>query len=772
MRTSPWLLVAMSLAACGDDGSPPGVDASGEDAAVDAGVDGSVEPPDAALPPARPAEPPLRRYVDPFVGTGGVGFGVGSASLAPQTPFGLARPGPDTATAGGAPGFNHCAGYYYEDTFIRGFSQVRPHGMGIPEYGVIGLMPTDGMSADKTTMDGHRSAFDHATESAEPGYYAVTLADTNIAVELTASDRVGHLRATFPEDGDRTLLVDVGHFIGELTILGGEVEVDPAAREVSGFSWFSGGYSGRFGGMPVYFVARFDQSFAGYGVWDDGALFPGEARRTGSAVGAWVDFDEAQVHVQVGLSMTDLAHARMNLDAEAAEFDAVRAATADRWEEALSRVAIEARSERDMRLFYTALYHALLMPTLASDVDGSYRGLDGEVHRAEGFRYFTDFSLWDTYRTQVPLLTLLYPELLREQLLSLMAMMRDGGYAPRWPLGIGYTGGMVGDSADLVFADAWAKGVRDFDVAEAYAGLRRTAFHPTGPPYGPPTRFGGRSGIERYLELGYVPLEAAGASASRTLEYAYDDWGLAALAEAAGATEDAASLRRRAGNWSHLWDDERQMLLGRSEDGSFPTDVNTEAWSDFYAEGNVWQYLWFVPHDLGGLADRMGGPDAMVTRLVELFERSTRRTSTVLPGQYYWHGNEPDIHYAWIPSFFDRPEPSARWVRWIVRAFYDDTPAGLPGNDDSGTLSSWLVFAQLGLYPITGWDQYLLATPMLPRAVLHLPGGDLVIEAPEASDEAYRHVGPVLLDGAPLPGARVPHARLAGGATLRFDVAR
>ncbi len=747
------------------------MDASRQDAAVD-GVDANVDPPDAEPPPeARPAERPLRQHVNPFVGTGGVGFGVGSASPAPQTPFGLARPGPDTTAAGGAPGFNHCAGYAYQDTFIRGFSQVRPHGMGIPEYGVIALMPTDGMSADKTTMDGHRSAFDHASEQAEPGYYAVTLADTSVEVELTASDHVGHLRATFPEASEKTLLVDVGHFIGELTIVDGEVSVDPVAREVSGFSWFSGGYSGRFGGMPMYFVARFEQAFAGYGVWDDGTLFPGEVHRRGSSVGAWLDFTEPQVHVQVGLSMTDLAHARGNLDAEAGDFDVVRAATADRWEDVLGRVEIEARRQRDVRLFYTALYHALLMPTLASDVDGTYRGLDGAVHLAEGFRYFTDFSLWDTYRTQVPLLTLLYPELLRDQLLSLMAMMRDGGYAPRWPLGVGYTGGMVGDSADLVFADAWVKGVRDFDVVEAYEGLRRTAFHPTGPPYGPPTEFSGRRSIERYLDLGYVPMEAGGSSASRTLEYAYDDWGLAFLAEAAGATEDAASLARRAGNWSNLWDAERGMLLGRSEDGSFPAEVDTNAWSDFYAEGNVWQYLWFVPHDLEGLAERMGGVDTLLAHLGELFERSTRRTSTVLPGQFYWHGNEPDIHYAWIPAFFDRPTESARWVRWIVDTFYDTSPAGLPGNDDSGTLSGWLVFAQLGLYPITGWDHYLLATPTIPRAVVHLPGGDLVIEAPQADDGIYRHLGPVLLDGTPLPGARVAHARLAG-ATLRFDVGR
>ncbi|MEM9067926.1 MAG: GH92 family glycosyl hydrolase [Myxococcota bacterium] len=757
-----WVIGLAALAlACGDDSSS-GVDAGEIDGGTDAGVDAAPEF-DANVPESRPADAPLTQWVNPFIGTGGLGFGVGSAFPGPQTPFGLARPGPDTSAVDGAPGFNHCAGYYHLDNYIRGFSQVRPHGMGIPEYGVIAIMPTDGMSVEKTSMDGRRSLFSHEREVAEPGYYAVTLDDTNIRAELTASDHVAHHRYTFPDDADRVLIFDVGHTIGELTINAGEITVDAEAGEIVGVSQFSGGYSGRFGGMPVYFVARLDQPIEAAGTFRDGAL-EDATTQSGTAVGAWVRVP-GDVHIQVGLSFTDLAHARANLEAQTGDFDDVRAATQARWEETLGRIEIEGRSEEDFTLFYSALYHALLMPTLASDVDGTYRGFDNEVHVAEGFRYFTDFSLWDTYRTQTPLLTLFYPELMREQLLSLLAMAREGGYFPRWPLGIGYTGGMVGDSANLVFADAYAKGLRDYDVAEAYALMRRTAF--ARPPDDAP--YGGRRAIDQYLERGYVPIEDAGWSASATLEFAYDDWGLAMLADAAGESEDAAQLRERARNWQNAWDPDQGYLLGRSRDGSFPADVDPLRWQHFYAEGNVFQYLFFAPHDLDALAETMGGADTLVARLEDVMQNSTRRVMTALPSNYYWHGNEPDLHYAWIFANFDRPAQSARWIRWIVRTFYDNTPAGLPGNDDSGTLSSWLVFAQLGFYPITGAEHYLIAAPMVTRAVAHLPGGDLIIEAPNASD--LRYEGTTSWEGTTLERARVSHAKLAAGGTLRFDIA-
>lgn len=754
-------LVALMLVlvAC-DDASPPadgGVDvgSDGADASSDSGTDAGP-PPEAFVAPE-----PLTQWVDPRLGTGGTAFGVGSASIAPQRPFGLARPGPDTASEGGAPGFSHCAGYHPGDTYVWGFSQVRMHGTGIADYGNIALMPTDGMSASKTNQVGYRADFDRTTERSEVGYYALTLGE--IEVELTAGERVALHRYDFGAASDPTVIVDVAHIIGENTVDAAHVTIDVEAREVRGYSRVSGGYSGRFGGVGMYFVARFDAPFARFGTFDGDVLGDATALE-GSDVGAYVSFDVPQVVARVGLSFVSEENAAANLDAEPADFDATRSATVAAWEELLSRIVVSARSESDLVQFYTALYHSLLMPTLASDADGRYRGLDGEVHTAD-FRYSTDFSLWDTFRTQAPLLSLFYPELLEDQLRSLLAMADDGGYVPRWPLGHGYTGGMVGDSADLVFADALAKGV-PFDVDAAYERLRRTAMGPTadGSPYP------GRRGLAGYLERGWVAPEDAGWATSATLEFAYDDWGLAAIADAAGASEEATALRARSENWSNLWDAERGFLLGRSADGTFlPADLDPAEWQDFYAEGNANQYSWYVPHDLDGLAERMGGREATLDRLRDFFERSTVRASTILPGPYYWQGNEPDIHAPWIFAHFDEPDETFAWTRWIARTFYGVGVDGLPGNDDSGTLSAWYVFASLGFYPITGASHYLVGAPLLPGAELRLGERTVRIEAPNAGDHV-RHIARVSVDGTPQPRSRIEHDALIGASTWRFDL--
>ena len=771
MRWWTCVLVFASMAiGCGDDDAP--IDAGTD--AHDAGTDAPVLDARPDVPPPEPvaAEAPYTQYVNPMFATGGLGFGVGSGFPGPQMPFGLARPSPDTSLEGGAPGFNHCAGYHDDDDLIWGFSQVRAYGVGVEMYGSIGLMPVDGMTAEKIDQTVHRSSFQKANEHAEVGWYSVMLDDVRTQVEITAGDRVGVYRLTFDAAvTEPTVLIDVGHTIGALEIVEGAVEVDPEAREIRGHARWTGGYGSRIpGGQPVHFAARFDVPFASSGVWDASGLRADETSATGTDTGAWAELELGEdrvARVDVAVSFTGTEQATGNLaETEGRTFDAIRADNVAAWEDALSRFEIEARSQTDLRQFYTAVYRTLFMPTLASDLDGSYRGFDGEIHTVEeGRRYYTDFSLWDTFRSQVPFLTIFFPELLDDQLDSLMRMGREGGYMPRWPMGIGYTGGMVGDSANLVFADAWVKNVRTFDVAEAYAIMRRTAFG--SPP--PGHRYGGRGGIESYMERGYVSMQASGSSTSRTLEFAYDDWGLAELAEAAGETEDAATLRERASYWRNTWEDTSQFFIGRNDDGSFVPLEDPLAWQDYFAEGNVWQYVWYVPHDMDGLAELMGGRDALLARLDQFFADTAVRPMTLFPGHFYWHGNEPDIHTAWMYSYFDRPDDAARWVRWIVRTYYSDGPEGLPGNDDSGTLSAWLAFAYLGFYPITGWDEYLVAAPMLTRATVHLPGGDLVIEAPNASDERYVREA-FEVNGAARASSRITHAEIADGAMLRFSL--
>lgn len=757
MRRLLFLVVAGALGC----GSP----ASSSDAGADAESDAEIP-----VPPSRPAPEPLTALVDPFVGTGGIGFNdIGSAFPGPQRPFGMIRPSPDSSGETGAPGFLHCSGFYYDDPYVTGFSHARMHGTGIVDYSSVALMPIGAMDPSFTRQEASRSRFVEGSREASPGYFALTLERGNVRAELTSTERVALHRYRFETGAPQGMLIDAGHRIGDgVSIVDAAVAIDAAAREVSGFTHFTGGYSGRFGGMPVYFVARFNRDFVEHGVWQGDTLNTDMTSATGAQSGAWVTFDPAggdTVIAEVAISFVDLAGARANLDAESAsfDFDRVREESEAAWEAMLARARIEARTDEDIRRFYTALYHSLLMPTLAMDADGRYRGLDGAVHSADGFRYYTDFSLWDTFRTLHPLLTLLYPEAQLDMLRSLVAMAQDGGAMPRWPLGIGYTGGMVGDPAAMVFADSWAKGLRDVDLRTAYDALRRSADGVAS------ERFEGRGNAEVYATLGYVPIEAGGGSTSKTLEFAYADWALSRLADALGESADAARYAARAESWRNAWDPARGFFIGRHEDATFEASFREGYWEPYYTEGNARQYVWYVPFDLDGLADAMGGRSVLLDRLRAFFDASQRERRNALPPQYYWHGNEPDIHAAFIFSALGEPAESARISRWIARTMYGDGPRGLPGNDDGGTMSAWLVFASLGLFPIAGEDDYLLGSPIVTHAELAIGDGVFVVDAPESSDRAP-YVGEARVDGAVLSDPRVAHSAIRAGSRLELDM--
>ncbi len=681
----------------------------------------------------------------------------------------MVRPGPDTSAEGGAPGVTHCSGFAYDDEYITGFSHLRMSGTGIADYGHLGLMPVPAMEPAFTDARGSRSRFVAGSAEASPGYYAVTLARGDVRVELTARDRVAFHRYTFASGAPLAVLVDAGHVLADtVEATDGSVTVDAAAREVFGHTTLSGGYSGRFGGQPIYFVVRFDRPFARHGTWVGEAITAGGTSAAGARTGAYAEFDPADgavIHAEVAVSYVDLEGARANLAAETSgfDFDAVRAESARVWEDHLARIRVSARYEHDVRRFYTALYHALSMPTLAVDADGRYRGLDHAIHTADGYRYYTDLSLWDTFRTLHPLLTLLYRDYQLDMLRSLAAMARDGGAMPRWPLGIGYTGGMVGDPAAMVLADSWVKGLTDFDLRTSYDALRRSAMGRAS------ERFEGRGHAEVYDRLGYVPIEAGGGSASETLEFAYADWALAILADALGETEDAAYFRARSGSWRNQWDEARQFFVGRHEDGRFAEYFEDDRWMEYYTEGDAWQYVWYAPHDLAGLAEVMGGRDAMLERLDAFFVRSAGMRVTAIPGFWYWHGNEPDLHASFVFSALGDVERSGRWSRWAAQTLYGDGPTGLPGNDDGGTLSAWLVLASMGIFTIAGEDSYVLGSPLLTRVEFAVDGGTFVIDAPEASDQAPL-VRQARLDGEVLDAPRFPHSAIRAGATLALDM--
>jgi predicted alpha-1,2-mannosidase len=756
----PILALIPLLAGCGDGAVPvPG----GSVVAPPLGPEACWSPPPPSDAPAVTAGAPRVRYVDPFIGTGGVGFGAGSAFPGPQVPFGMIRPGPDTAVEGIGLPFSHCAGYAYDDAHIYGFSQTRMHGTGIVDYGTVALMPTLGMTAAKASSAGHRQSFSKATEQAAPGYYAVTLGD-GITVELTAGERVALHRYRFPTGSDATVLVDIGHALPSVTIVDGLVDIDAPAQRISGMAHFAGGYSGRYGGMPVYFAARFSQPFITSGVWKAGVLAEGEASRAGGDTGAWAKFDAsggAEVEVAIAVSFIDVAHALENLETEAPDFDfdGRRAATEAAWEAELGRLEVEADTEDELRITYTALYHALLMPTLATEADGSYRGLDREVHQAEGFRYYTDFSLWDTYRTLHPLLTLIDPERQGDMLSSLAVMAEQSSVPPQWVLGTGETLGMLGDSAAVVLGDSLSRGVSGVGADSLYQRLLAHG-----------AQGGGRDMGDELLAMGYVPMETGGSSGSKTLEYAVDDFALARAGEQLGRdAAEVAALDARAGSWKNLWDAESGFLLGRRADGSFPREDDPTRWQDYWAEGATWHYTWFAPHDVPGLAETMGGREAMLAKLDAYFALSScQETSKLLPKPYYWHSNEPVLFVPWAYAALDDAARTATWVRWAMDDSYGTGPDGLPGNDDGGTMSAWWLFAAAGIFPDIGTADWLLTAPRLRKVVLHLPGGTLTVTT---TGVRGGHPVAATFDGQALARPRIAHAQLAGGGELVVELA-
>ena len=736
--------------------APPRVDAWAPDVGVDAG------PP----PATHAAASPVSQWVDPMIGTGGNGFNdVGASHPGPQWPFGMIRPGADTCGAdGGSSGYVHTAGYHAGDSHISGFSHTRMHGTGINDYGVVALMPTIGASVERTMPFGLIAPIVTGSEHAAPGRYEVSVGDgaSAIGVELTASPRVGFHRITFPASGQAAVFVDLAQAQTGVTIVDATATLDPVAHEISGSVHFSGGYSDRFGGVTMYFVMRFDQAFTTHGSWEPGALHADQTSRTAITGGLYVTFPaHAVVRAAVAVSFVDLAGARANLDAEdhGLDFDAARAAATAEWEQRLRVLELEGRSESDFRLTYTALYHSLLMPTLATDVDHRYRGVDQQIAMATDFTYYTDFSLWDTYRTLHSLISLIEPATQNDFVRSIMAMAEALGRYPHWPLGTGETDGMLGDPAAVVVYDSWARGVRGFDLMHAYE-----MFVPEADGTGP-----GRGGIASYTTLGYVSREEGGSAAAMTMEYAIADDAIARMAHELGITDGEAHFHQRALNYQHTYDATSGWFVARHADGTFVT-VNPDRWDDSFAEGDARQYLWLAPHDPAGLATTLGGTDMALARLRDFFARSANERHTPLPPVYYWQGNEPDIHVPYLFALWGAPDETELWSRWALRAFYKEGPAGLPGNDDGGTMSAWLLFTELGFYPLAGSDQYVLGSPLFTHATLHLPGGDLVIDAPQAWDP-HPFVTALTLNGTAIPRDRISHAQIASGATLHFDQA-
>jgi predicted alpha-1,2-mannosidase len=725
------------------------------------------------------ADQPLPRpleLVDPMISTGGNSVVCGHNSPGATTPLGLVRLSPDTVSASGRTASN-TSGYFHSDPWIVGFSHTRLCGTGAVDGGHFRVIPTGADASLEKLRGGMRARLNHDRETAAPGYYAIELPDHQLRVELTATPRVGLHRYHFAVGTKPRVIIDVGSALGRGTSDQCAVTVTPQSREVSGSVRTYGSFSKRYGGLSVFFVAQFRTPWQQSATWSGQEVAVDRSEATGEDVGVEFTFPTADVEqpieLAVAISHVSIENARENLHSERGErsFDQVRSEAEQQWQNVLSKAIVSGGSESDQRIFYTALYHSFVMPTTFSDVNGQYLGFDQQVHRAEGFTYYTDMSLWDTFRTTHPLFTLIAPDRHRDMLVSLVKMAEQGGGLPRWPAGAGYSGSMFGAPADAAITEAYLKGIRDFDVDLAYQAMRRSALGEA--PAG--ARYSGRRGIADFIKYGYCPSDTMAEAVAKTLEYSTTDAAIARLATALGHDDDAALFADRAQSYRKLWNPETKFFQPRDSAGNFSTplqpllltylDFRGEV-TDDYCEGSALQWRWSVAHDAAGLVSLFDSPEEFVTEL-EAFFAGSKPAVGELPNGYYWQGNQPDIHAVYLFNAAGRPDLTQKWVRWILKHKHDDSPIGLDGNDDGGTLSAWYVLSSLGFYPVVGTDRYELGSPLWRQSVLQLGDKQLTIIADHyAPDRVY--VQRVELNGKTLDRTWFTHDEIANGGTLRF----
>lgn len=681
----------------------------------------------------------LTRLVDPFIGTGGHGH----TYPGPSMPFGMIQPGPDTRLDG----WDGVSGYHYSDSRIYGFSHTHLSGTGIHDYTDILLMPSTGDTRLNNGADGrpgYGSTFSHRDEVAQPGYYAVTLADSGIRAELTTTTRVGMHRYTLPARRPAFVVLDLEH---RDPLLGSEITA-VNDREVTGLrrsrSWARD--------QVVYFVIRFSRPFTLPEATDP-------QRKRAFVFGS----SGEPLLVKVAISAVSIDGARRNMDAEVPgwDFDAVRQAADAAWEHELGRIRVDGGTREQRVTFYTALYHAMLAPNVYMDVDGQYRGRDLKVHRAEGFTYYSVFSLWDTFRALHPLLGIIDRERTRDFVRTFLHQYRDGGRLPVWELAGNETDTMIGFHAAPVIADAVAKGIDGFDLTLAYEAMKHSAEED-------------RFGLRAYKRDGFIDASEEAEGVSRTLEYAFDDWTVARIAERLGRTSEARHYLQRSASYKHLFDPTTGFMRAKVE-GLWMTPFDPAEVNNHYTEANAWQYSFFVPHDVEGLIRLHGGDEPFVRKLDAMFAADSKTTGrnqadiTGLIGQYA-HGNEPSHHVAYLYAYAGQPWKTQAMVRRIMDSMYFARPDGLSGNEDCGQMSAWFVLSALGFYPVApGSTEYVLGSPLFDRATIRLENGrTFTITA--SGVERGPYVQRARLNGSEHRRAALEHASLAAGGQLVFEL--
>jgi predicted alpha-1,2-mannosidase len=644
------------------------------------------------------ADRPLTEYVNNFIGTGGHGHTYPGATM----PFGMMQLSPDTRLDG----WDGCSGYHYSDDVIYGFSHTHLSGTGVSDYGDILLMPTDKAVYNNGAdgKEGYSSKFSHDKENASPGYYEVHLDDTDIDVRLTVTERAGMHEYQFPSSKNQFVMLDLEHrdkllehglqLISETEIIGKRFSSAWATEQM------------------LFFYMSTSHPIKNWNTKQE--VTPKKIA---------LNFDNPNnepVSIKIGISAVDEAGAKLNLETEIGnkDFETVKKQANDSWEKQLSKILIEDKNYDNKVNFYSALYHTMIAPNLYQDVDGRYRGMDLEIHKTKDFDYYTVFSMWDTYRAAHPLYTIIEQKRTNDFIHTLTAKYDEGGILPIWDLSGNYTGCMIGYHAVPIIADAYLKGIRDYDVDKAFEAMLHSANQD-------------KLGLESYKKYGFIPVELESESVSKTLEYAYDDWTIAQMAKAMGNKEKYAEFTRRAQNYKNMYNPATGFLQGRYRNTWFapfkPEEVNFN-----YTEANAWQYSLYTPQDISGHIGLMGDDAAYEKHLDHMFtaemETSGRHQADItgLIGQYA-HGNEPSHHMAYLYNFIGKPHKTQEKVHEILTTLYHNAPDGVSGNEDCGQMSAWYVMSALGFYSVTpASNQYIIGTPLFDKATINLENGEQV----------------------------------------------
>ena len=720
--------------------------------------------------------------VNVFIGTGGHGHTFPGATL----PHGMVQLSPDTRLLG----WDACSGYYYDDTSIMGFSHTHLSGTGIGDYGDILFMPVVGEkpliagTAEKPD-EGYRSRFSHEQESARPGYYQVLLQDDSINVELTATLRAGLHRYTYPKVSDARLIVDM-----EPTIHGHQHPVTQIRvvndSTIAGMKYTVGWAKRHY----VYFYAVFSSPFD-YKLYSGTEYQSDSTSVTVNTAKAVIRFKnlpvDGRVLAKVGISSVDEEGARLNVEAEIPNwnFEGVMKEANTAWNEALGKIDIETSDNDSRTVFYTSLYHAFIQPSLASDVDGRYRTMGHEIKQDASYTNYTVFSLWDTFRAAHPLYTIVTPEQNQAFIRSLLRKYDEGGILPKWELASNETGTMIGYHAVSVIADAMMKKQCDFDVKKALeACIRSSVYDTTGvTPMMDRQILNGKLmpvSIKYKNELGYIPCDKVGGSVSQGLEFAYNDWLIAQMMKEHNRKDLYDKYMELSRNYRNYFDPETKLMRGRLSDGSWitPFDPASVQRPSNYVEGNAWQWAWFVPQDVEGLMELVGGQKSFEAHLDTLFTTSSELTGdpnaaadvTGMIGQYA-HGNEPSHHIPYLYNYAGAPRKTQALVDHILRTLYHNDPNGLSGNEDVGQMSAWYALSAMGFYSFCpGRPVYEIGRPMFDKVTIHLEGGkDFVIRTKNNSVE-NKYIRSMKLNGEDLAEPRFSHFDLMKGGELIFEM--